>query len=100
MLHFAHQIEDFNWNLRCFLDALNSFENDVGLGDNMTLDLLAKAQETVDKLSKKLQPIRSKNGNEMIMCSIDSKHFETRRAIYCCRCEVGVHVNLIFFISI
>lgn len=89
MLNFGHQIEDFNWNLRCFLDALNSFENDVGLGDNMTLHLLAKAQETANKLSENLQFNRSKNESEMIMCSMDSKHFEMRRTIYCRRCEVG-----------
>lgn len=88
MLIFADQIEDFNWNLRCFLDALNNFDKDVGLGDNMTLNLLAKAQETVEKLTKNLQFDRSKNANEMIMCSMDLEHFEMRRNIYCRRCEV------------
>lgn len=88
MLNFATQIEDFNWNLRCILDALNNFEINVGLGDNMTLHLLAKAQETIYKLSKNLHYDRSKNANEMIMCSMDLKHFEMRRSIYCRRCEV------------
>lgn len=70
------------------MDALNSFENEVGLGDNMTLHLLAKSQETIAKLSENLQFNRSKNESEMIMCSMDSKHFEMRRTIYCRRCEV------------
>lgn len=80
-------MEEFNWNLRHFLDVLGNFERRVNKANPTTIQLLG---QTVDKLGNLLENVEEiEDGrNETIVLSIDDSRFDIRRSIFCRMCEV------------
>lgn len=92
-IHFdlfsIEQVEEFNWNLRHFLDVLANFEKSVNKANPTTIQLLG---QTVDKLGNLLENVEEieEGRNETIILSIDESRFDIKRSIYCRMCEVCV----------
>lgn len=81
------QIEDFNWNLRHFLDVMTNYEANVNKANPTTLQLL---ERTLDKLGNLIENVDEieEGRNETIIFSIDESKFDVKRSIFCRICKV------------
>lgn len=81
------QIEDFNWNLRHFLDVIGNYQANVNQANPATFQLL---EETLDKLGNFFENVDhiEDERNETISISIDESKFAMRRSIFCRICKV------------
>lgn len=81
------QIEDFNWNLRHFLDVMANYQANVNKANPATLQLL---EQTLDKLGNLLENVgeTEEGRNETIIFGIDERTFDIKRSIFCRMCGV------------
>lgn len=88
------QVEDFNWNLRLFLDLLNSYQTKVQKANPTTLELLEKTVDSISDLIEHAEEDTAGLG-DTILCSFDDTLFEIKRIITCRICKVS---HEIFFL--
>lgn len=89
------QIEDFNWNLRIFVDVLNTHQLKVNVANTTTFDLLDKIVDKIQDLCVNMEEIET-GKNDAIMCKYDENKFELKRTMFCRICKVIGFLLFIF----
>lgn len=87
-LYIFSQIEDFNWNLRLYLDVLSKYQEHVNKANPLTLQLLEKTLDTIASLLEGVNEVAATQ-SDAIACSLDETKFKLERNIFCCICRVS-----------
>lgn len=82
------QIEDFNWNLRHFLDVMDRYQTNVNKANSTTLQLLENTLDKLGNLIENVDEIEDERNNGTIITSIDESKFDVKRSIFCRICKV------------
>ncbi|XP_031634243.1 uncharacterized protein LOC116347682 [Contarinia nasturtii] len=90
ILHLS-KIEDFNWNLKLFLDIIDSYKASVNKANPVTLELLGSTLDKIGDLLENVDEVES--NNDAIPCEFDEKLFEIKRTIFCRICKVDFEAS-------
>ncbi|XP_055299892.1 uncharacterized protein LOC129567252 [Sitodiplosis mosellana] len=92
------QVEDFNWNLRLFLDVLGSYQTKVNKANPATLELLEKTLDSISDLIGNVEEVTSAGQGDAIVCSFDETNFEVKRTIFCRICKVDIAASRLSYL--
>lgn len=93
------QVEDFNWNLRLFLDVLSKYQTKVNKANPVTLELLEKTVDAISDLIGNVEEVSTGQG-DAILCAFDEINFDIKRTIFCRICKVSHEIFFLVLVHV